>query len=233
MIKIKGDLVMNSTLEFADFEMFLQTFMKKPDEYIGYLKAVMKKEEVNSLEDLASNIAYFQYKYKYCEIEGIKRKTQKDYLAALNRFSEFINPTEQILTFKVQINEELPFYEYKNISLKLADIERRLEFDYNGKEYIKIKDIKEGSIDFIIALCSGLIFSFKLRKALNFIKKIIVSKCNIKKVETTDGILNCASVILDIADILLPPNANLILNLGKTVVELTREIIDLIREMVK
>lgn len=225
--------MMNNTLEFADFEMFLQTFMKKPDEYIGYLKAVIKKEEVNSLEDLASNIAYFQYKYKYCEIEGIKRKTQKSYLAALNRFSEFINPTEQILTFKVQNKEELTFNKYESIKSKLADIERRLEFDHNGKEYIKIKGIKEGSIDFIIALCSGLIFSFKLRKALKFIKKIIVSNDNVKVEEITDGILNCVSVILDIADTLLSPDEKLILNLGNKVVELTQEIIDFIRGMVK
>ena len=224
---------MNNRLEFADFELFLQTFLKKPNAYVEYLKTVMKKERVNSLEDLASSIVYFQYKYKYCDIEGIKRKTQGNYLTALNCFSEFINPTEQILTFKVQINEELPLCEYKSIKLKLADIERRLEFDYDGKEYIRIKRIKKGSIAFIIALCSGLIFSFKVRKALEFIKKIIVSKGSIKKEETTEGILNCVSIILDIAGILLPPNAALILTLGNTVVELTQEIIDLIKEKVK
>ncbi len=224
---------MNNRLEFADFELFLQTFLKKPNAYVRYLKTVMEKERVNSLEDLASNITYFQYKYKYCDIEGIKRKTQGNYLTALNRFSEFVNPTEQILTFKVQINEKLPFCEYENIRLKLADIERRLEFDYNGKEYIRIKRIKKGSIVFIIALCSGLLFSFKVIKALEFIKKIIVSKGSVNKEEITKGILNCASVILDIAGILLPPNAALILTLGNTMVELTQEIIDLIKEKVK
>lgn len=224
---------MNNRLEFADFELFLQTFLKKPNAYVRYLKIVMKKERANSLEDLASCIAYFQYKYKYCDLEGIKKKTQGNYLTALNCFSEFINPTEQILTFKVQTNEELSICEYESIILKLADIERRLKFDYNDKEYIRIKRIKKGSIVFIIALCSGLIFSFKVRKALEFIKKIIASKGSIKKEETTKGIFNCVSVILDIAGILLPPNAALILTFGNTVVELTQEIVDLIKEKVK
>ncbi len=224
---------MNNRLEFADFELFLHTFLKEPNSYIEYLMAVMEKEGVDSLEDLASNITYFQYRYKYCEIEGIEKKTQRNYLTALNRFSEFINPTEQTLTFKVRINEKLTLREYENIRLKLADIERRLEFNYNGKEYIRIKKIEKGSVVFIIALCSGLIFSLKVRKALEFIKEIIDSKGSVNKEEITRGILNCASVILDIAAVLLPSNAALILTLGKTVIELTQETIDLIKEKVE
>ena len=221
---------MDYSLTFDSFRSFLNTFLKRPNQYISYLKAVMEREGIHSLEELSSNIIFYNYKYKYCKIEGISEKTKQNYLTALNRFYDFIYPKEQILTFKMKVDRELSLEEYNNIHRKLDELNKKI-FNRESKEYIEIRKIEKGSINIAIAVCSVFVFTCKIVKAIFFINNLIRRKGNVNKEDIPEGVFNCASAILEIAEIFLPGGASVAITFGKKVVEVTQEIIELVKKL--
>lgn len=189
-------------ISIEDYRQFLSYCIDNPDSYVGRLKSVLSKEQIE-MPELNQNISYYIYKYKHFKIEGINKNVQYGYLCALKKLNELVNPEPKLITFTVNTNCDLDYESFSKIKERIESLNEKYRLDFDGKEIIEIKSIEKGSIKIAILFLS--VFAVYSNKVIKFIKEIREQKrrgeLTFKKVNK--AIIHSSLLFLEIAEVLM------------------------------